>query len=1151
MPDVLLAVVAAWFTLYDARPANAGCTVIPPAVRAFRGALGNVDRPFARPGDWVTMSLSGECGDEAASLPETDAAVVTFVFTPPGDAPRRIVTFAERCAAVTTDGCAVPVTCIAANSASDPISLERLDARSLRFRFPDTDALFQGPNDDRTLAGPLTIAVTALDEPLPCGLVTASCAQVSGARACIDALYATNGTCNTDPEATFPHFTALPPPNDYAALCTEPAFPMGPCTGTADEIRFTIDTAGNVLLPMDWRGVRVDRDAVPVARLLRASSNVEAFPGGGVPVQVADAQSLGSYSPEGVKLPPLFDPQQNPADLNVATFFGSTDAAETVLRVARGAKCAGGAKRGTPCDDDGDCPESVCSPGLFDFAGRLLDGVGPAVLRVGACFGGSNPLSVCIDDASCAGGQCGNFELVALDPVPLDGLNQSEQLNALVLEEAIPDPPQDFNGDGDFVDHVIKLGARSDGVTQAIGSNGSEGRAIARIVQAPFSFPALAAEEDLVAFLEPEPLQAGLDANGNNLVFDTILRVYRVSASGAVDLSPSPALAAAAEPILDGRSVVSSAGRIFFRRAERDGAPSVTDELFFTPPGTTIDGNYYNFAGTSHLSDDARYVVFQSDSSHLVPDDTNVFCDTDFDGAADDNCLDVFVLDRLTRTTARVSVASDGTQGNGLSLVGPISPSGRFIAFDSFATNLDRAHPGSGTFVHDQQTHTTTRVPLTGIQALSEDGQFVLSLACEPIDPDTSRCEERVLDRVSGESSRVGIAFSALPNVTVDYPFAGALSADGRVVAFWSDLEDPVRGTGDGRGGIFVQDRATGTTAMVSVSSDGTPANFQSRLSALSRDGRLVAFDTPATNLVAGDTNGVFDLFLHDRVTRFTSRINVTSDGQQAGTPSLYPLASQARFGVDGRRVYFLSPADNLAPADGTISSNFVHDRLTGQTARIPFSRPIAEGESAPQLIGISADEQVSAFEVCIPVPGQPNCRFGFRFETADPTRGDLTGDGDAGDIVLSVLDSAPASVTAICPATAVSIANGAAAFLRPESAGTTPALTSCPTGDGGTSDLNGDGDADDQIVHLWSASAPTRNLERAATAVALSEHALAALVSEPGDGARDLNGDDDASDDVVQVFVDDRWTNLAQAADAVQAAGAVVAFTTDRKSVV
>lgn len=1130
-----------------AEPAFAGCNIIPPAVRMFRGEMGAVDRPFARPGDWLTITSSGDCAAGAAALPSTAETVVTLIFTPPGNAPRRVVAFAERCATLDTGGCPTDVACIAANSSNDPVSLERLDERTVRFRFPDTDALFQAVDDDRTLAGPVTIAVTSADEPVPCALATASCTQHEGTRACIDSLYANNGTCNRDPDSTFVHFTALPPPNNYAALCTEPAFPAGPCTGTADEIRFTIDTAGNVLLPMDWRGVRVDRDAVPVARLLRASSSVEAFPGEGVAVNVTDVRSLGSYSPEGIKLPPLFDPQQNPEDHDATTFFGSTDAAETVLRLARGAACMGGSAAGLSCVNDDGCPGGTCDRGLFDFESRLLDGVGPAVLRLGACFGGTSPLATCVDDASCAGGQCGDFELVALDPVPLDGLNQSELLNAFVLEEAIPNPPQDFNGDGDADDHVIKLGDRGSGLTQAIGINGSEGRAIARVLQAPFSFPALAAEGDLVAFLEPEPLQAGIDTNGNGLIFDSTLRVYRIGPTSAVDLSPSPPVAAEADPVIDGRSVVTSAGRVFFRRAERDGAPSVvTEELYLTPPGTTIDG-FFAYTTFATVSDDARYVVFSSDSAQLVSNDTNNVCDYDVDGVADENCLDVFVIDRLDRSTTRVSVASDGSEGNAGSFLGPISRSGRFISFGSRATNLDPVHPGAHQFIHDRASRSTTGVPLDGIQSISDDGQLLLSLECEPTGPDSQRCDEWLLDRRSGALTRIGHVLGPMPTATVDFPLAGALTPDGSAVTFWSNFDDPVQGTGEGRGGIFVHDRIAGTTTRVSVSIDGVPANGLAYFSALSRDGRFVAFDSPATNLVTGDTNGVFDLFVHDRLTGFTGRVNITSTGQQAGERSLYPLASNARFGIDGRRVYFLSPASNLAPPDPNGSFYFVHDRLTAQTANVPFLRPDLPGPlyASTSFIGISADERVRTFQLCAPISGQPNCRPGFRFEEIDPALADLTGDGDVDDTVLAVLDAGSGSVTAVCPATAVSIANGAAAFLRPEAAGVTTVLASCPLGDDGAADLNGDGDASDHIVHTWAGAGPARNLQRAATAVSLSDRTLAALVSEGDQGSMDLNGDDDASDTVVQVFADDQWTNLGQAADAVQANGPVVAFTT------
>src|SRR5262249_50734572 len=155
------------------------------------------------------------------------------------------------------------------------------------------------------------------------------------------------------------------------------------------------------------------------------------------------------------------------------TLFGSADAPEGVLRVARRsasfttcvggpndqlpcvgdvdcapgtcgvATCAGGTNGGQPCHTDGDCPGGEWGPGLFDFSSRLAQGVGPVVVRLGACVGGTNALASCA--AGCPGGQCGDFTIAALDPVPLDGLNQSAALNAFVMEEAIENT--DLNGD--------------------------------------------------------------------------------------------------------------------------------------------------------------------------------------------------------------------------------------------------------------------------------------------------------------------------------------------------------------------------------------------------------------------------------------------------------------------------------------------------------------------------------------------------------------------------------------------------------------------------------------------------------------------------------------------------------------------------------
>src|SRR5439155_232359 len=203
----------------------------------------------------------------------------------------------------------------------------------------------------------------------------------------------------------------------------------------------TVDTAGNLLLPMDWRGVLVNPNAVPVPRLLRGSTPLEAFAGTGTPVRIPGAAFLASFTPDGRKLPPIFDPQADPTDPSATTFFGSADAPASVLRIARrilqcaggahdgspcatpldcpggtctfracasgahaGAPCTGdadcggapcgpvscvrGGRAGQPCRTDADCPGGECGPSLFAFAGRALDGVGPVVLRRGGCIGG-------------------------------------------------------------------------------------------------------------------------------------------------------------------------------------------------------------------------------------------------------------------------------------------------------------------------------------------------------------------------------------------------------------------------------------------------------------------------------------------------------------------------------------------------------------------------------------------------------------------------------------------------------------------------------------------------------------------------------------------------------------------------------------------
>jgi Tol biopolymer transport system component len=207
------------------------------------------------------------------------------------------------------------------------------------------------------------------------------------------------------------------------------------------------------------------------------------------------------------------------------------------------------------------------------------------------------------------------------------------------------------------------------------------------------------------------------------------------------------------------------------------------------------------------------------------------------------------VHDRVTNSTTRVSVASDGTQANAESaFVGApqLSADGRFVAFESFASNLVSGDTNGilDIFVHDRQTSTTTLV------SVASDGT-----------------------QADGGSE------------------SPAVSADGRFVAFESVASNLVPGDTNGAFDVFVHDRQTGAVTRVSVASDGTQADNTSRSASISADGRFVAFHSFATNLVQPDTNPDFDVFVHDRQTGTTTRANVASDGTQANSgPSVPPL---------------------------------------------------------------------------------------------------------------------------------------------------------------------------------------------------------------------------------------------------------------------
>ena len=318
-----------------------------------------------------------------------------------------------------------------------------------------------------------------------------------------------------------------------------------------------------------------------------------------------------------------------------------------------------------------------------------------------------------------------------------------------------------------------------------------------------------------------------------------------------------------------------------------------TERVSVSSAGT--EANADSFSGAA-ITPDGRYVVFGSSASNLVPGDTN-------------GVMDIFVRDRLSGVTERVSVPSGGGEANGESNGGlsppAISADGRYVTFGSHASNLvaDDANGAEDVFVRDRQAGATTRV------SVASDGSEANPPVC----------------------------------MTGPCPVAGAtpaISADGRYVAFWSDASDL---TTDGNTGqdVFVHDRQTGMTTNVSPSAEGGSNN-----PSISADGRYVAFWSRATDLVPEDGNGVADIFVHDRDVGVTERASVSTDHTEADKASY-----DAAISPDGRYVAFTSDATNLIATDGNPADDtFLHDRQTGSTRLVSVD---SDGGHATESAGL------------------------------------------------------------------------------------------------------------------------------------------------------------------------------------------------------
>jgi Tol biopolymer transport system component len=489
------------------------------------------------------------------------------------------------------------------------------------------------------------------------------------------------------------------------------------------------------------------------------------------------------------------------------------------------------------------------------------------------------------------------------------------------------------------------------------------------------------------------------------------------------------------------------------------------------------------------MSGDGRWVAFDSMASNLVAGDTN-------------RMWDVFVHDRQTGTTTRVSVASEGAEGSGNTnpYIRPaISGDGRLVAFDSEASNLVIGDTNglSDVFVHDRQTGTTTRVsegPGAGqgngdsrAQAISADGRWVAfaSGASNLVTGDTNGAwDVFVRDRgplacavalvptstsvsAAGAAGTVGVTaptgcpWTAVSNAPSWVTVTGGSSGTGNGTVSYAvavNVAGPRTGTVTIGGETFTLDQASGLppppttvpdtyatsfntplvvtapgvlandtsngggamtamlvgrpaygsmmlntsgafsytpnvgfsgadsftyravtssggpgnvasvsitvspsgpTTRVSVTSGGIQAELSSDSPSISADGRWVAFSSAAGNLVPGDTNGVSDVFLHDRQTRTTTRVSVGTAGVQGNGSSWRPAIS-----ADGHFVAFSSQASNLVTGDTNNESDvFVHDRQAGTTTRASVGTAVTQANGGNFVAAISANGRWVAFD--------------------------------------------------------------------------------------------------------------------------------------------------------------------------------------------
>jgi Tol biopolymer transport system component len=317
------------------------------------------------------------------------------------------------------------------------------------------------------------------------------------------------------------------------------------------------------------------------------------------------------------------------------------------------------------------------------------------------------------------------------------------------------------------------------------------------------------------------------------------------------------------------------------------------------------------------MSADGRLIAFASSATNLVAGDTN-------------GMRDVFVRNVRSGVTTRVDVGPGNVQANGDSF-GPIAMSGdgRFVAFESDSSNLVAGSgcvPGQAPdclFIRDRTSGTTRvvkRIPNPAVLALSQHGRYLVTAALAgPLVR---------IDLHTGHLVRVSCCGLGADLKNLSF---GGMSASANLITFGLD-SGPSGSPGD-TFQVYLRNVARGTTTLISRSPAGAPGNNTSFAGGISPGGRYVIFTSRATNLGPANTRGHFGVFVRDRRRGKTSRVDDGMGGEANGDGQALAISSGGRYRV------FASTASNLVRSDTNHAADiFIHDRRTGHTHRVDLS---------------------------------------------------------------------------------------------------------------------------------------------------------------------------------------------------------------------